>query len=234
VTPPAPLATTGRKRSAALTPNGNGSSPDRPGAKTPGARLDTNPSGSYLLGYARVSRVEQNLDRQHDALTAAGCWRVWSEKQSGARDDRPALVELLGQLRPGDVLVVQALDRLGRSLQHLISVVQEIEERGAGLRVLSQGIDTTTATGKLMFHVFGALAEFEREMLRERTLAGLAAARARGRIGGRPRVMDKAKVRRARELLKAGGMNLDEAAGAVGVSRRTLSRYLTAERGRQT
>jgi DNA invertase Pin-like site-specific DNA recombinase len=184
------------------------------------------PGSGHRLGYARVSTTDQNLDRQQDALYGAGCWRIWPETMSGGRDDRPVLREVLDQLRPGDVLVVLSLDRLGRSLQHLIAVVQEIEAKGAGLRVLNQGIDTTTPAGRFLFHIMGALAEFERDLIRERTLSGLAAARARGRTGGRPRVMDQATVRRARELLERGS-NLEEAAGAVGVSRRTLSRYLS-------
>ena len=139
---------------------------------------------AHLLGYARVSTLEQNPDLQVDELTAAGCWRVWTDRASGALDRRPQLDDVLVQLRPGDTLVVWRLDRLGRSLRHLIDVVTALEERGVGFRSLRENIDTTTAGGRLVFHLFGALAQFEREIIRDRTVAGLTAARARGRVGG--------------------------------------------------
>src|SRR5690348_9395311 len=145
------------------------------------------------IGYARVSTGEQTLDLQLDALTRAGCAKVFTETASGANAERPILAEALSYLRPGDVLVVWRLDRLGRSLQHLIAVVAELAERGIGFKSLGEQIDTTTAGGKLVFHVFGALAEFERDLIRERTQAGLAAARARGRVGGRPKKLADAK-----------------------------------------
>src|ERR687891_507227 len=138
------------------------------------------------IGYARVSTGEQTLDLQLDALKAARCSKVYTETASGAKADRPMLDEVLGYLRKGDTLVVWRLDRLGRSLQHLIEVVAALAERGIGFKSLAEQIDTTTPGGKLIFHVFGALAEFERDLIRERTHAGLAAARARGRNGGRP------------------------------------------------
>jgi len=140
----------------------------------------------HLLGYARVSTAEQNPDLQVDELTAVGCFRVWTDQASGVLDRRPQLEEVLGQLRPGDTLVVWRLDRLGRSLRHLIDTVTRLDERGVGFRSLRESIDTTTAGGRLVFHLFGALAQFEREIIRDRTVAGLAAARARGRVGGRP------------------------------------------------
>jgi DNA invertase Pin-like site-specific DNA recombinase len=151
----------------------------------------------HLLGYARVSTTDQQPQLQVDALTAAGCYRVFAETASGARTDRPTLEQLLDQLRPGDTLVVRPgdtlvvwkLDRLGRSLRHLVDTVTGLAERGVGFRSLQEAIDTTTPGGKLVFHVFAALAEFERDLIRERTAAGLAAARARGRRGGRPSVM---------------------------------------------
>ena len=136
---------------------------------------------AHLLGYARVSTLEQNPDLQVDELTAAGCWRVWTDHASGALDRRPQLDAVLEQLRPGDTLVVWRLDRLGRSLRHLIEVVTGLDERGVGFRSLRESIDTTTAGGRLVFHLFGALAQFEREIIRDRTVAGLTAARARGR-----------------------------------------------------
>src|ERR671916_533654 len=145
------------------------------------------------IGYARVSTGEQTLDLQLDALKTAGCGKVYTETASGAKAERPGLDEVLGYLRQGDTLVVWRLDRLGRSLQHLIEVVAALAERGIGFKSLTEQIDTTTPGGKLVFHVFGALAEFERDLIRERTHAGLAAARARGRTGGRPKVLADAK-----------------------------------------
>ncbi|MBA2598978.1 MAG: recombinase family protein, partial [Chloroflexia bacterium] len=145
------------------------------------------------IGYARVSTGEQTLDLQLDALTKAGCGKVYRETASGAKADRPVLEEVLGYLRNGDTLVVWRLDRLGRSLKHLIEVVAALAARGIGFKSLTEQIDTTTPGGKLIFHVFGALAEFERDLIRERTQAGLAAARARGRLGGRPRKLADAK-----------------------------------------
>src|SRR3954469_8965485 len=138
------------------------------------------------VGYARVSTFEQIMDLQRDAL-AAGCDRIFTDTMSGNRSDRPGLAQALDYLREGDVLVVWRLDRLGRSLKYLIEVITRLNERGIGFRSLTEQIDTTTSGGKLIFHVFGALAEFERDVIRERTQAGLAAARARGRMGGRPK-----------------------------------------------
>src|SRR5215211_5367331 len=139
----------------------------------------------HLLGYARVSTADQQPQLQVDALERAGCYRVFTETASGARSDRPVLEQVLDQLRRGDTLVVWKLDRLGRSLRHLVDTVTELAERGIGFRSLQEAIDTTTPGGKLVFHVFAALAEFERDLIRERTTAGLAAARARGRHGDR-------------------------------------------------
>ena len=140
-----------------------------------------------LVGYARVSTDEQTLNLQNDALQASGCQHIFTDTASGAKRDRPGLDEAIHFVRSGDTLVVWRLDRLGRSLKHLIETVGALEERGIGFRSLQENIDTTTSGGKLVFHVFGALAEFERGLIRERTNAGLAAARARGRGGGRPR-----------------------------------------------
>jgi Resolvase, N terminal domain len=134
----------------------------------------------HLLGYARVSTTDQQPQLQVDALERAGCYRVFTETASGARADRPTLEQLLDQLRPGDTLVVWKLDRLGRSLRHLVDTVTGLADRGIGFRSLQEAIDTTTPGGKLVFHIFAALAEFERDLIRERTAAGLAAARARG------------------------------------------------------
>jgi len=181
-----------------------------------------------VLGYARVSTPDQDPQLQVDALRAAGCDSgIWVETASGARQDRPQLAALLAYARPGDVVVVWRLDRLGRSLRHLLDLAAELEQRGIGLRSLGEQLDTTTAGGRLVFAVFGALAEFERELIRERTQAGLSAARARGRSGGRPRLVTPEKAQAARALLDAGH-TLAQAAAAVGVGRSTLHRALRA------
>src|SRR5688572_6179233 len=153
-----------------------------------------------LLGYARVSTADQQPQLQVDALQDAGCYRVFTETASGARTDRPTLQQVLDQIRPGDTLVVWKLDRLGRSLRHLVDTVTGLADRGIGFRSPQEAIDTTTPGGKLVFHVFAALAEFERDLIRERTADGLAAARARGRQGGRPAVLTGHKLEVAREM----------------------------------
>jgi DNA invertase Pin-like site-specific DNA recombinase len=179
-----------------------------------------------LLGYARVSTGDQRLDLQLDALKAAGCQRVWSDTASGSLTERPELLLLFDHLRPSDTLVVWRLDRLGRSVRHLINVVGDLAEQGVGLRSLQEGIDTTTPGGRLVFHVFSALAQFEREVIIERSRAGVAAARARGRVGGRPALMTPAKLGTARRLREGQGHTLEEIAGVIGVSRSTLVRHL--------
>ena len=138
-----------------------------------------------LIGYSRVSTQDQNLDLQNDALKNAGCEKIFEDKISGARIERKGLTEALEFVRSGDVLVVWKLDRLGRGLRDLIDKIQDLEKRGVGFRSLTENIDTTTAGGKLIFHIFGSLAEFERALIKERTKAGLASARARGITGGR-------------------------------------------------
>ena len=180
----------------------------------------------HLLGYARVSTLEQTAQLQADALAQAGCFRVLTDVESGAKADRPQLAALLDQLRPGDTLVVWRLDRLGRSLRHLIDTLTELDARGVGFRSLTEAIDTTTAGGRLVFHIFGALAEFERDLVRTRTTAGLAAARARGRKGGRPPKMTPDKISAARALYAARELTLDEIAKTLGVGRTTLYRHL--------
>ena len=179
-----------------------------------------------LLGYARVSTLEQNADLQADALTAAGCWRVFTDHVSGAKAERPALDRVLEQLRDGDTLVVWRLDRLGRSLRHLIDVVADLSARGVGFRSVTESIDTTTSGGRLVFHVFGALAEFERDLIRERTLAGLQAARRRGRAGGRPALMTKDKTTTAQRMYDQQELTVEQIARALGVSRSTIYRAL--------
>lgn len=143
-----------------------------------------------FIGYARVSMQDQNLDLQKDALKLAGCEKIYVDTMTGEAKNRPGLEQTLQMLREGDTLVVWRLDRLGRSLKHLIELVAELSQKKVGLRSLQESIDTTSPSGKLVFHLFGALAEFERNLCVERTKAGLAAARARGRLGGRPKVLD--------------------------------------------
>lgn len=180
-----------------------------------------------LLGYARVSTLEQNADLQRDALGAAGCWRVFTDHVSGVREQRPELDRVLEALRPGDTLVVWRLDRLGRSLRHLIDVATDLAARGVGFRSLTESVDTTTPGGRLIFHMFGALAQFERELVRERTLAGLTSARARGRNGGRPTIMTADKLAAARRMYAQRELSGEQIARALGVSRSTLYRALT-------
>jgi DNA invertase Pin-like site-specific DNA recombinase len=180
----------------------------------------------HLLGYARVSTTDQNPDLQLDALHAAGCYRIFADTASGALDDRQELAKVLDQLRPADTLVVWKLDRLGRSLRHLIDTVAELERRDVGFRSLQENIDTTTPGGKLIFHIFGALAEFERDIIRQRTLAGLAAARARGRTGGRPLSMTPTKLAIARQMYDSHQHSLAEIARTLGVSRASIYRHL--------
>jgi DNA invertase Pin-like site-specific DNA recombinase len=183
-----------------------------------------------LVGYARVSTQDQTLALQQDALTAAGCERVFTDTASGAQAGRPGLAEALDFVRPGDVLVVWRLDRLGRSLKHLIEVTAGLAERGIGFKSLTEQIDTTTPGGKLVFHVFGALAEFERELIRERTRAGLAAARARGRNGGRPKAKgldDPKKLALAQRLYDDPSNDIATICRTLGVARSTLYRYIT-------
>ena len=179
-----------------------------------------------LLGYARVSTTEQDASLQLDALRAAGCLKVFTDKASGSLDRRPQLDRLLDQLRPGDTIVVWRLDRLGRSLKHLIQLIEDLAEKDVGFRSLTEGMDTTTSGGKLVFPIFGALAEFERSLIRERTMAGLAAARSRGRVGGRPPVMTPEKIKVARDLYRARDLTVEEIANTIGVSRKTVYRHL--------
>jgi len=180
------------------------------------------------IGYARVSTGDQTLNLQLDALRAAGCDRVFEETASGAKADRPVLKEATAYARAGDVLVVWRLDRLGRSLQHLLTTIAELAERGIGFKSLTEQIDTTTPGGKLVFHLFGALAEFERDLIRERTNAGLAAARARGRLGGRPKKLaDPKQLALVQQLYAAGQTDIATICTTLGISRATLYRALS-------
>jgi DNA invertase Pin-like site-specific DNA recombinase len=178
------------------------------------------------IGYARVSTIEQNVGAQIDQLDEAGCKRIFRDKASGAKTERPGLQEALDFLREGDMLVVWRLDRLGRSLKHLLETVSMLEERGIGFRSLQEAIDTTTSGGRLIFHIFGALAEFERNLIRERTMAGLRAARARGRVGGRPRKLDAKKTELAYQLYDEKKYGVKEICQMLGVSKPTLYAYL--------
>jgi DNA invertase Pin-like site-specific DNA recombinase len=177
------------------------------------------------IGYARVSSDDQNLDLQRDALKAAGCERVYEEKESGGKTDRPELLKLMDVLRAGDTLVVWRLDRLGRSLKHLIATVETLEAGGVGFSSVTESIDTTTSGGKLVFHIFAALAEFERTLIRERTQAGLKAARARGRQGGRPKVLSAEKQRMAQALRDDPSQSIQAICKTLGISRTTFYRY---------
>jgi DNA invertase Pin-like site-specific DNA recombinase len=187
-----------------------------------------------LVGYARVSTLEQTLALQQDALTKAGCERVFTDTVSGSQTDRPGLDEALGYVRTGDTLVVWRLDRLGRSLRHLIDILGALQQRGIGFKSLQEQIDTTTSGGKLVFHVFGALAEFERDLIRERTQAGLLAARARGRLGGRPKALDPRKAAIAQALYNDKTNAIADICRTLRVSRATLYRSITpgSQRGR--
>lgn len=183
-----------------------------------------------LVGYARVSTQDQNPDLQHDALRRAGCEEVFVEKVSGAGlRVRPVWDTCQRTLRKGDTLVVWRLDRLGRSLQDLVGIIQNLEDRSVGFQSITENIDTTSAGGKLIFHIFGALAEFEHSLIRERTKAGLAAARARGRKGGRKPKLSKADVKKAAAMLRDPAMTKTEVAQHFSVTRMTLNESLKRE-----
>ncbi len=186
------------------------------------------------IGYARVSREDQNLDLQTDALADAGAERVFTDKATGANTDRPGLTEMLSHVRKGDTVIVWRLDRLARSLKDLIEIAARLETLEVNLRFLNEGIDTTSISGKLFFQIFGALAEFERNLIRERTQAGLQAARSRGRVGGRKPVLTaekKAAIDAMRTNAATAGTELtcSEIGRAVGVSERTIRRYLNGQ-----
>jgi DNA invertase Pin-like site-specific DNA recombinase len=179
-----------------------------------------------LIGYARISTLDQTLALQQDALQAAGCEQLYTDTVSGSVTERPGLTDALSHLRSGDTLVVWRLDRLGRSLPHLIETTSQLQQRGIGFRSLQEQIDTTTSGGKLIFHVFGALAEFERDLIRERTHAGLAAARRRGRLFGRPKVLSPKKVTQLQALAKDERTTVAEICHTSGISRATFYRYI--------
>jgi len=179
-----------------------------------------------LIGYARVSTDDQNLDLQRDALEKVGCEKIYTDQQSGASTERLGLAGVLETARRGDTLVVWRLDRLGRSLKQLIHLVETLDQRGIGLRSLQENIDTTTSGGRLVFHLFGALAEFERHVIRERTQAGLAAARARGRQGGRPKRLSPHQRELLLRLHQERRHSIAEICQILGISKSTLYNYL--------
>ena len=182
-----------------------------------------------FVGYARVSTTDQNLYLQQDALVAAQCERIFTDTASGAKAQRPGLAEALQCCRSGDTLVVWKLDRLGRSLPHLVETVRDLVTRGGGFKSLQENIDTTTSGGKLIFHIFASLAEFERDIIRERTHAGLSSARARGRKGGRPKGVDEKKRKAALALKKDPGRSVKEICDILGISRNTYYKYTQPE-----
>jgi len=178
------------------------------------------------IGYARVSTEDQETHLQIDALKQAKCGRIYQEKVSGAKTDRPELMKMLDNARKGDVVIVWKLDRLARSIRQLIDTTAMLNERGVELYSLTENINTTTPGGKLTFHIFAALAEFEREILRQRVNAGLKAARRRGRVGGRPQSLTEADLKKARALLRSGDYTKTQVAEELGVGRHTLWRAL--------
>ena len=184
-----------------------------------------------LIGYARVSTDDQNLALQRDALAAAGCEKIYEDRISGARAERPGLTLALEVARAGDTLIVWRLDRLGRSLKDLIALAERLEQRKVGLKSLKEALDTTSSGGRLVFHIFGALAEFERDLIRERTRAGLSAARARGRLGGRPKLLTPEKRRLAVQLYRAKEHSIAEICRLMGISKPTLYSYLAEADG---
>ena len=184
-----------------------------------------------LVGYARVSTQDQNLDLQITALKEAGCQKIFTEKASGAQRDKPELIAAMNYIRPGeDVLVIWKLDRLARSLKQLIETVEKLEAQKIGLLSLTESINTTTSGGRLIFHIFASLAEFERSIIRERTTAGLRAARQNGRIGGRPSVLKEKDLAIARTLLQDASITVEDVAKRMQVAPSTLYRYFQGGR----
>ena len=180
-----------------------------------------------LIGYSRVSTDDQNLHLQHDELKKAGCEKFFDDKITGSKIERPGLDAAIDYAREGDVIVVWRLDRLSRSLKDLIQVVSDLESQGIGLKSINESIDTTSSSGKLIFHRFGALAEFERNLIRERTQAGLKAARSRGKMGGRPKKLNAEKTKLAQDLYNEKTRTIKQICELVGISKPTLYQYLS-------
>lgn len=189
---------------------------------------DKNEKTTNLVGYARVSTLDQNLDLQLHALKKVGCIKIFTDSASGSKKDRRGLKEVMEYLRPNDILIVWRLDRLGRSLKDLIEIIAELNERNIGFRSIQDAIDTTTSTGKFFFHVTGAFAELERNLIRERTMAGLKAARARGKLGGRPKTIPKSKFELAKKLYDEKEKTVQEICDDLGFSRARFYQYLTS------
>jgi DNA invertase Pin-like site-specific DNA recombinase len=187
-----------------------------------------------LIGYARVSTHDQTLNLQLDRFKEAGCTRIFEDHISGTKAERPGLQDAMSHLRGGDTLVVWRLDRLGCSLRHLIDTITELQQQGIGFKSLQENIDTTSSEGKLIFHVFGALAEFERDLIRERTQTGLEAARARGKVGGRPKALSQGKADLARCMYADKHNSVSEICKTLGITRMTLWRYVRAGEGEGT
>lgn len=181
------------------------------------------------VGYARVSTKDQVLDGQMDALLAVGCERIFTDKLSGVREDRKGLIELISFIRKGDTLVIWRLDRLGRGIKHLISIVELLRDKGIGLKSLTEEIDTTTPGGELVFHVFASIAQFERDIIKERTRVGLAAAKARGRMGGRKLKLNREKIEHAVELYCSNSKTVNEICKIIGISRAQFYEYMRKE-----
>jgi len=179
-----------------------------------------------LIGYARVSTHDQNLVSQEDSLKEAGCKKIFSDQVSGTKDSRPGLSRALDMLREGDTLVVWKLDRLGRSLSHLVEFINDLKNKKIGFKSLQENIDTTSGVGKLIFHMFAALAEFEKDLIRERTMAGLSSARARGKLGGRPKVLDDKRVALAKTMHKNKEITVKEICKTLNIGKTTFYRYL--------
>jgi DNA invertase Pin-like site-specific DNA recombinase len=203
---------------------------DKPKRNARTRRDDEIHGPGYKIGYARVSTLDQNLALQQDALKEAGCEKIFIEQMSGSVTDRPALREALDYARSGDTLIVWKLDRLARSMKQLIETIEKLRLGGIGFQSLTEAIDTTTAQGVLVFHMFSALAEFERALIRERTRAGLAAAKRAGRTGGRPAKLTEEDLDVARTLLANTDITVGDVAGRLGVSPATLYRYIPAAR----
>ena len=185
-----------------------------------------------LIGYARVSTSDQNLDLQIDALNKEGCDEIFTDVASGAKTEREGLTKALNYARKGDVIVVWKLDRLGRSIQHLIQSVQDLKEREIGFRSLQEHIDSTTSTGTLVLNIFSALAEFERNLIIERTMAGLKAARARGCVGGRPKALKDSQIENMKKLYQDRNTSINEICDLFRISRTTLYKYLNASKAK--
>ena len=223
------MATTPTKTRRAAPRNRRKSTPSGKPKRHASTQRDGDIHGPrYKIGYARVSSLDQNLALQQDALKEAGCEKIFIEQMSGAVSDRPALREALDYARSGDMLTVWKLDRLARSMKQLIETIEQLRLRNIGFQSLTEAIDTTTAQGVLVFHMFSALAEFERALIRERTRAGLAAAKRAGRTGGRPPKLTEGALDVARTLLANPDISVGDVAERLGVSPATLYRYLPA------